>query len=333
MLALALALALALGLATGCGRERGASAARTLTVFDAGSLAPAFRALADGFRARHPGVDVALESSGSLEAARKITELGRVPDVLAVADAEVIPALLAPAHATWYEVFAGTRYGLLYTDRSAGAAAMAATSADGPAAAPAEWWRVLLRPGVRLGRSDPRLDPAGYRALLVARLAERHYGEPGLAARLDAAVRPGDVRPKSADLVALLQAGELDYAWGYEAVARGAGLRFRALPPAIDLSDPAHAADYAAAQVRIPGPRARPADTLAVRGAPIAYAITIPTQAAEPALARAFVDYVLSDTGRAVLAARGFRLPAAPHPIILPGGDSTRGAAARPRRP
>lgn len=313
-MARAVRLALASIALAGCGRA--APRARALLVFDAGSLAPAFRALGDSFRVRHPGVDVAEESSGSLEAARKITDLGRVPDVLAVADAEVIPALLAPAHATWYEVFASTRFGLLYTAHSAGAAAIAG----------AEWWRVLLGPGVRTGRSDPGLDPAGYRALLVARLAERHYGVPGLAARLDAAVRPGDVRPKSADLVALLQAGELDYAWGYEAVARNAGLRFRALPAEIDLSDPAHADAYAAARLRIPGPRG---DTLEVRGAPIAYALTIPTGAAEPALARAFVAFVLSAEGRAVLAAHGFRLPAAPHPIILPGVDTH----PRPRPP
>jgi molybdate/tungstate transport system substrate-binding protein len=282
-------------------------------VFAAGSLARPFRALLDGFRARHPGVAVAQENSGSLEAARKITALGRVPDVLAVADEQVLTELLMPAHVTWYATFAGSRMGLLYAPRSTGAATLDART----------WWRVLLRPDVRTGRSDPRLDPAGYRALMVGQLAERYYGVPGLGARLAAAVRPGDVRPKSADLVALVQAGELDYAWGYEAVARGARLRFLALPAAIDLGDPAHAADYARARVRIPAARrdgaagaaadaAGARDTLEVRGAPIAYALTIPAGAAHPALARAFVRYVLSAEGRAVLAAQGFRVPAAP---------------------
>jgi molybdate/tungstate transport system substrate-binding protein len=276
-----------------------------LTVFAAGSLARPFRALLERFRAAHAEVETAQENSGSLEAARKLTALGRVPDVLAVADEQVLTDLLMPTHATWYATFAGSRMGLLYSPRSAGAAEL-----DGRT-----WWRVLLRPGVRTGRSDPRLDPAGYRALMVGQLAEGYYHVPGLAARLAGAVRPGDVRPKSADLIALVQAGELDYAWGYEAVARGTGLRFLALPSAIDLGDPARAAEYARARVRVPAPRREEGGggtTLELRGAPIAYALTIPIRAPHPARARAFVRYVLSAEGRAVLAAQGFGVPAVP---------------------
>jgi molybdate/tungstate transport system substrate-binding protein len=45
---------------------------------------------------------------------------------------------------------------LAYTERSAGAGEV-----NG-----ANWWQVLLRPDVRVGRSDPALDPSGYRALM-----------------------------------------------------------------------------------------------------------------------------------------------------------------------
>ena len=51
-----------------------------LTVFNAGSLAAPFHEALNEFRRRNPGIDPRQESSGSLEAARKLTELGKIPD-------------------------------------------------------------------------------------------------------------------------------------------------------------------------------------------------------------------------------------------------------------
>lgn len=48
-----------------------------LVVFNAGSLAYPVRDLLAAFQRAHPGIEPMQESSGSLEAARKLTELGR----------------------------------------------------------------------------------------------------------------------------------------------------------------------------------------------------------------------------------------------------------------
>src|SRR5438045_2393448 len=77
-----------------------------LVVYNAGSLARPFSDLLRTFVARHPGVQPAQENSGSIEAARKLTELGKTPDVLGVADYGIIPKLLIPKYATWYASFA-----------------------------------------------------------------------------------------------------------------------------------------------------------------------------------------------------------------------------------
>ena len=199
-----------------------------IVVYNAGSLARPFKELLDAFRAANPGVIPAQENSGSLEAARKLTELHKIPDVLAVADYNVIDDLLRPKYATWYANFARNAMVIAYTDRSIDAATIDSTN----------WWRVLLKKGVRAGHSDPALDPNGYRTLIVLQLAERYYREPGLAQRLDAAMPPKYQRPKEADLTALLQAGELDYAWTYRSLAETNGLKYVSLPKAIDLSDP-----------------------------------------------------------------------------------------------
>ena len=275
-----------------------------LIVYNAGSLARPFRELLDSFRVRHPAVVPAQENTGSLEAARKLTELGKVPDVLAVADYNVIDDLLRPRYASWYVNFARNSMVLAYTDRSIDAATIDSTN----------WWRILQKPGVRAGHSDPALDPNGYRTLIVLQLAERYYRQPGLARKLDAAMPPRYQRPKEADLTALLQAGELDYAWTYQSLAQTSGLRYVSLPGAIDLSDPALAGDYEAASVRIPGASRVGGDSLTVRGEPIVYALTIPIHAPHPALAAEFVRFVLSAKGRAILEANGFVL--LPQPVV-----------------
>ena len=61
-----------------------------LVVFNAGSLAKPFNDLLRAFKTKHPDVVAAQENSGSLEAARKLTELGKIPDVIGVADYGVI---------------------------------------------------------------------------------------------------------------------------------------------------------------------------------------------------------------------------------------------------
>src|SRR5919107_660328 len=51
-----------------------------LVVFNAGSLAKAFAELLRAFRTRHPDVVPAQENSGSLEADRKQTNMGKIHD-------------------------------------------------------------------------------------------------------------------------------------------------------------------------------------------------------------------------------------------------------------
>jgi molybdate/tungstate transport system substrate-binding protein len=185
---------------------------------------------------------------------------------------------------------------LIYTDGSIGSSEINDRN----------WWQVLQRPGVRAGRSDPALDPNGYRTLMVFQLAEKLYQEPGLAARLERAFPPKYVRPKEADLTALVQAGELDYSWSYASIAKTANLPFVNLPDSADLSDPGLADWYAQARVRLPGTSRAAKDSVDFRGEPIVYALTIPKAAPHPGTARAFVQFVFSPEGQAILRANGF---------------------------
>ena len=267
-----------------------------LLVFNAGSLAKPFGDLLRAFKNKHPEVVPAQENSGSVEAARKLTELGKIPDVIGVADYGVIAKLLVPKYAGWFVTFARNSMVLIYTDESIGAREINGDN----------WWQVLLRPGVRAGRADPALDPNGYRTLMSFQLAERFYKQPGLARRLESAFPSRYIRAKEADLTALVQAGELDYSWSYASIARTAKLRYVVLPREVDLSDPKLSDWYAQAKVRLPGAHLQRADSVEFHGEPIVYALTIPKGAAHPETDRAFVRFVFSAEGQNILKSNGF---------------------------
>ena len=272
-----------------CRSDAPVSQRDTVVVYVAASLARPMRAIADSLL-RKQNATVLLESGGSLEHARKVTELGRVPDVLVLADHEVFPQLLMPEHVESYVPFARNRMVIAYTSRSRFADEI--TSAN--------WRAILQRPGVEVGRPDPDRAPAGYRTLLLLGLAEAHYRDAQLGARLLGRSPPRNIRGNAAELAGLLELGELDYIFEYESLARSHAFKFVTLPREIDLSDPRLAQHYATVSVRVAG--RNPRDSVRFVGAPILYGVAVPRDAPRPAAAARFVDFLLGD-GKGVLRA------------------------------
>lgn len=279
-----------------------------LIVFHAGSLTVPMLELANAFEADHPGVTVNAEASGSNVAARKISELHREADVMMSADYRVIDQLLIPDYATWNVQFARNTMVIAYTEHSKYADEITAEN----------WFRVLLRPGVSFGHSDPDLDPCGYRTLMVWQLAEEYYKLPGLASELVDACPLGNIRPKAVELLALLQSGDMDYAFEYRSVAVQHNLRFIELPDEINLGRTEFADRYAQAVVWIAG--RKPGETMSVSGAPIVYGMTIPTNAPHPDLAIEFAAFLLGPQGQEIMHKSG-QPPIVPA-VIASGGDA-----------
>ena len=275
----------------------------TLVVFSAASLAVPMRALLDTV-SRESGAVVQEEHGGSLELARRVTELHRVPDVIALADEEVFPRVLVPSATSWYATFARNRMVIAWTARSRYASELDAST----------WFRILLRPDVLVGRTDPELAPAGYRALLMYALAEQYYREPGLAARLVRASPARLQRGNAAELAALLEAGELDYIIEYESLAQAHHFAMLRLPPEIDLGDASLASAYAVAAVRV----RRGQDSVTLRGTPIRYALSVPRAAPHAAAGARFVTTLLGARGKATF--RGANVDMLDRPVLI--GDS-----------
>jgi molybdate/tungstate transport system substrate-binding protein len=253
---------------------------RQLIIFHAGSLAVPFERIIAGFKTENPGVEVLKEIAGSRECARKITELQRPCDVLASADYVVIDDLLIPRFAEWNLKFAANEMAIVYRQESRRASEITARN----------WLDILLDSRVAFGRSDPEADPCGYRAVLTMKLAEIHYGRAGLAGKL-LAKDVIHIRPKEVDLLALLETGEIDYAFLYRSVAEQHRLKFLLLPDQINLKRPDLEDFYRQASVVLSG--AAPGQKVVLYGAPMVYGVTIPKGAPHPEMARKFIHYLL----------------------------------------
>lgn len=275
-----------------------------LTVFAAGTLAVPFRTLAQQFERENAGSDVRAEFGGSIKMARQITDLHRPADILAVADYNVIPKYLfaggnKKGDATWYAGFARNAVTFVYTGQSKYADEVN----------PGNWYKLLVRKGVEIGRSNPDTDPSGYQTVQMLDLASRHYKEPGLAAKILANAPPANMRDTETALISAVQLGQIDYLAIYRSDALQHHLKYLKLPSQINLGDPAYAALYKTAIAHT-----KNGD---LPGRPIVYAVTIPSDAPHPVMAVRFVAMLLGKEGRAILAADGFGTFATPYAINI----------------
>lgn len=271
---------------------------KQLVIFHAGSLAMPLKALADSFTTMYPGTEFKMEAAGSVDCARKITELGRSCDILASADYLVIDQLLIPEYASENQHFATNSIVIAYTDKSREADHITSDN----------WYEILRLPRVFYGRSDPHADPCGYRTVFVLQLAEKYYtpadGPAPFTVQDFTEKDRRFIRPKEVDLLALLGSQAIDYMFIYKSVALQHGLQYIELPAEINLGDSSLAAQYAQAQLKIRG--SSPGDSIVVTGTPIVYSFTIPHNAENPQLAKKFAAFLTDpDGGQKILRSLG----------------------------
>ena len=135
-----------------------------------------------------------------------------------------------------------------------------------------------------------------------------------------------EIRRAEADLSALVETGDLDYIWTYRNLAQSHGLQWIELPPEVNLESAELAEWYSTVSIQVPGPRGN----LRVRGAPILFALTIPRNAASPALGVAFIRALLSTPGQQ--AAKTGRLNLLEVPRLVGGGAPPEVVAALQHR-
>jgi molybdate/tungstate transport system substrate-binding protein len=204
---------------------------------------------------------------------------------MASADYKVIDKLLIPSYADWNIRFATNQLVLCYTDKSKYAGEVNDKN----------WHEILRRDGVIWGHSDPNLDPCGYRTLMVLQLAEKYYNVPELYEKAIANRPKENIRPKSVELVSLLQTGNMDYAWEYLSVAVQHGLQYILLPDEINLGNYQFDKLYSQAVVKVTGNK--PGTFMDMKGGSVTYGLTMIKNAPNAKAAIAFLEHMLNPQG------------------------------------
>lgn len=283
-----------------------AVAKEKIIIFHAGSLSVPFAEVEKKFEAKYPQYDIQREASGSRAAARKITDVHKPADVMASADYKVIDNLMIPNHAKFNAQFATNEMAIAFTDKAKYADQITSDN----------WPEIFLKDGVKVGHSDPNMDPCGYRSMLVTKLAEDYYNSPGL---FDKLFGYGDnyqtgeenkdkviVRPKETDLLGLIEAGMYDYLYIYKSVAEQHHLKYLELPEEVSLKSAKFANQYKKATFQINGKK--PGEWITKKGGPMVYGITVAQNDVSPVNkegATLFVKYILSDEGQEIMKKNG----------------------------
>ena len=278
----------------------------TLVIFNAGSLSKPLEDLSKEFkkymRSKGYDVEIRMEPSGSIDAVRKITDLGRRADIIAVADYQLLRDMMYPKYINFYIAFATNEIVIAYTNNSKYANEINSSN----------WYKILAKKGVVFGFSDPNRDPCGYRTLMAIKLSDYKYGKDifkelienntNIRAEDGKIVVPPEVvtnskivlRPKSVELLGLLESGAIDYAFEYKSVALQHNLRFVELPNEINLKSPKLEKYYAKVKVFLEF------KNKTIPAKPIVYGVAIPKNAEHKKLAIEFLKFMLSDEGRKI---------------------------------
>ena len=203
---------------------------------------------------------------GSNGLANQIKGKLRRADVFISASPKVNDALMGGANGdwvAWYVTFAQSPLVIGYNPSSRFAEDLRTKP----------WYEVLREPGIKLGRTDAKLDPKGALTVQLLDKAEQAYHQPGLAqAVLGAPDNPEQVRPEE-NLAGRLQSGQIDAGFFYSTETSDLKIPAIPLPPEVALG--------------------------------AIYTISVVRDAADPAAAARFVDFLLSAPGQAVMKEHG----------------------------
>lgn len=250
----------------------------TVSVAYAGSLVRVMEGpLTTALRAQ-TGLRFAGEGKGSKALAHLIEAGLRSPDVFISADPKLLDELMPgrKASISGYAIFGSARMVIAYSETSPHRSLF-----EDVERGKRSILDVLADPHVRVGRTDPQLDPKGVRTVRVLSLLGAHYHHPDRARQI---LAKAEVFPEE-DLAVRVESGEEDAGFFYSTETPGRGLRVVELPADTNLS---HQISYAIARLQ---------------------------NAPHPPAAKLFVDFVLSGGGKSVLEQAGVSYFAQPRII------------------
>jgi molybdate/tungstate transport system substrate-binding protein len=291
---LILALGMAAALTQASPRARAASG--TVNVFYAGSLVNVNENLVGPAFAAGSGYTYQGKGAGSGAIANQIKAKLATPDVVEFADPAVNATLMGAAsgnYVSWYLTFATSQLVIGFDPKSKVAKEFVEVQKG-----TLPFYKALQQKGLKIGRTDPNIDPKGYRAIWMANLTQKLYKLKGFEQKLFGdAENASQVFPEQT-LVARMLTGQVNAGVFYLSEVKDLGIPYIKLPAQVNLGSTRYAKQYATQHFTTSAGQT-------VTGVPIQYTITIPSTVKDEAGAEAFVQFVLSSRVRAISAAHG----------------------------
>jgi molybdate/tungstate transport system substrate-binding protein len=238
-------------------------------------------------------------AAGTLSSEIAANELPQTNVFESVGSDNITP--LEPKYTHWYVQYAGNKMVIAYNPNSKYAPEFnAIKNGTKPLS---DLFTLLETPGLKLGRTDPNVDPQGRYFIEMLELAQMYYHLPSdtvtkiIGSPLNSSSSSQIYVESSLD--STLQSGQLDAASAYYTQAVELHLDYISLPDAIDLGNSADAAQYGKAAITTTNGSVH-------NGAPLVLDITIIGKATPAAIA--FVKYTLSAAGIAQYKQGGFTL-------------------------
>jgi molybdate/tungstate transport system substrate-binding protein len=269
-----------------------ALAADTLTplqVAYAGSMASMMDAGVKPAVAKALGADMQGRAQGSTGLANLIVAGSIRPDVFISVTPGPMRTALKAGKASNAIPIARTEMVIAYSPKSQFGSDLAKSDQPGTKS----WWQILETPGLRFGRTDPNTDPQGLNIIFTMQLAADYYHQPDLADKiLGPQINPQQIFQEP-DVMARLQAGQLDASSAYKTQPNALGLSFLSLPKEINLGDASMEDTYKKVTVTLNGKTLHPA--------PLVFYAAVLKDAPQPELANRFVTWLKGPEAREIL--------------------------------
>lgn len=243
------------------------------------------------------GYTLDITRAPSIALANRIVSGELKPDVYISSDANVMQLIMGPANnnrSRWYVPILGSRTVLMH-----GMQSRFNKDIEAVREGKLPWHELMQRPGLVLKRPNPIVDSGGSRAIFVFELAERLYKLPGLKKRILGDDHNESQYSDRTTIFPQIRDGSIDVFLTYITNPLVEGFPFLDLPEEIDQSNPSMQDWYATVSYTSPLGQT-------FGGTYAAYGVTIPTAAANPAAAEAFVRLLLSEEGMTKFQRAGF---------------------------
>jgi len=263
----------------------------TLIVYTADAYALESSYMLSNFSSIHGLAFTNPKTGGSFTLARQIAQGSQDDVFISVSKASVSQSYLAGMYSGWAIAFASDEMTIAYSNSSPAINklmnlyqnAMQTNSNSSWA----QFFYYLTSGSFRIGISDPNSDPAGLRAWLTLEAAGLAYAD-NETLYVDRMINSNSnvTAANAAELVAPLEAGQIQLLFIYRSAAISLGLNRFDLPGLINLGDPNLSSFYSELAWRT--------DTGLQRGAAILLFITVPKGSKNYMLAMDFVSYIIN---------------------------------------